>query len=376
MIPQEIKKPIKRPFDFVIFIVVIILLTIGTIMIFSAGAPHAYRYMNGDTYYFLKKQLLYVPLGIIAMLVMMKIDYRRLGKLSPIFILVSLAMLALVLVPGIGQVLNGARRWFNIAGQTFQPSEIAKLSIIIFLAYSLSKNKEKIKNFSSGILPYLALIGVFALLLLLEPHLSCTIIVGAVTFILLFSAGAKIKHFAFLSVPVLLGLTVIIVKSPYRLKRLVSFIDPWSDPKGDGWQVVQSLYAFGSGGLFGRGLGRSMQKFLYIPEPCNDFILPILAEELGFIGVLTVLVLFMVFFWRGIKVAIYAQDMFGSLLAIGITSLIMIQVVVNVAVVTSSMPVTGMPLPFFSYGGTSLIFLMSAVGILLNISKTANYDRL
>ncbi|TYQ13060.1 UNVERIFIED_CONTAM: cell division protein FtsW [Acetivibrio alkalicellulosi] len=366
----------KKPFDFLIFMTVLILLSLGTIMVFSSGAPHAYHYLHGDTYYFLKKQLTYAPLGLVAMFITMQIDYRKLGKLSPLFLIISIVLLILVKVPGIGIELNGATRWLGIGGQTIQPSEFAKLAVILFFSYSLSKRKDSLKYFFSGLLPYLVLIGIFALLLVLQPHLSATIVIGSVASIILFSAGAKIKHFALLALPAMTGIAALVVTSEYRLKRLISFIDPWADPKGGGWQVVQSLYAMGSGGLFGRGLGKSLQKFLYIPEPYNDFILAVLAEELGFIGVLTVLVLFLIFIWRGIKVSMNAPDAFGCLAAVGVTSLVSVQVIINVAVVTSSMPVTGMPLPFFSYGGTSLIFLMSGIGILLNISKYSNYERI
>ncbi len=366
----------KKPFDFWIFITVLILLSLGTIMIFSSSAPAAYNYMKGDTYFFLKKQMLYAPLGIVAMFITMNIDYRKLGRWSPVFLVVSLAMLAVVWIPGIGHIENGARRWFSIAGQSFQPSELAKLAVILFFSFSLSKRKDQLESFFKGLLPYLLLIGVYAGLLLLEPHLSGTIIIGMVASIILFSAGAKIRHFVLLSLPVLFGLAAVITFSEYRRSRVLSFLDPFKDPSGDGYQAIQSLYAIGSGGLFGRGLGRSLQKFLYIPEPYNDFILAVLAEELGFIGVLVVMLLFLIFIWRGIKVSMNAPDVFGSLTAIGITSLVAVQVVINVAVVTSSMPVTGMPLPFFSFGGTSLIFLMSGVGILLNISRYANYERI
>lgn len=344
-------------------------------MVFSSGAPHAYHHMQGDTYHFLKRQLVYLPIGLFAMFVTMNIDYRKLGKLSPLLLIGSIGLLVLVLVPGIGAEYNGARRWINIGGQTVQPSEFAKLSIILFFSHSLSKRKDKLKYFFKGLLPYLLLLGIFAALLMKQPHLSATLVICAVAGIILFCAGAKIKHFVLLGVPAAAGVFALVITSPYRYKRLVSFLDPWSDPQDGGWQVVQSLYAIGSGGLFGRGLGKSLQKFLYIPEPYNDFILAVLAEELGFMGVFTVLLLFLIFIWRGIKISINAPDVFGCLLAAGITSLIAVQVIINVAVVTSSMPVTGMPLPFFSYGGTSLVFLLSGIGILLNISKHSNYDR-
>jgi cell division protein FtsW len=272
----------------------------------------------------------------------------------------------------VGTEIKGSRRWLG----GFQPSEFAKLAVIIFFSYSLSKRKEKLEYFFKGLVPYLIIIGVFAALLLLEPHLSGTMIIASIAIIILFTAGARIKHFAILSLPTFAGLTAAIAFSPYRLARFLSFLDPLKDPKGDGWQVVNSLFAIGSGGWFGRGLGKSLQKFLYIPEPQNDFIFSILCEELGFVGALVVLLLFLIFIWRGIKIAMNAPDMFGSLLAIGITSLVAVQVIINILVITSLVPVTGMPLPFFSYGGTSLLFMMSAIGILLNISRYSNYERI
>ena len=366
----------KRPFDFLIFLTVLVLLGLGTIMVFSAGSPHAYTYLNGDTYYFLKKQIVYVSLGLIGMFVTMNVDYRKLGKMSPIFLGVSILLLSLVCIPGVGISLNGARRWLGAGGLTIQPSEFAKISVILFFSYSISKRQNELKKFKTGLMPYLMILGVIAGLLLLEPHLSGTIIIGAVAFIILFVGGAKILHFILLGLPVIAGLVVLVLTSEYRLKRLISFMDPWKDIQGAGWQIVQSLYAIGGGGLFGRGLGKSLQKFLYIPEPYNDFIFAVYAEELGFVGVLVVLALFTIFLWRGVKIATHAPDLFGSLLAMGITCWIMIQMIINILVVTSSMPVTGMPLPFFSYGGTSLIFLLSGIGILLNISRYSNYERI
>lgn len=365
----------RKPFDFWIFITVLVLLSLGIIMVFSASSAYAYNYMH-DTYFFLKQQLISAVIGIVVMLVTICIDYRKLGKLSPVLLVISIVLLILARIPGIGRFINGSWRWIYIGPIHFQPSELAKFAVILFFSFSLSKRRDQLNYFFKGLLPYLLLIGVFSGLLLIEPHLSCTILIFLVASIILFSAGAKIYHYILLSFPVLAGLAALIFFEPYRLKRFTSFINPWNDVQGDSWQVVQSLYAIGSGGLFGRGLGRSLQKFLYIPEPHNDFIFAVLAEELGFLGVLAVLLLFLIFIWRGIKVSMNAPDTFGSLVALGITSLVAVQVLVNVAVVTSSMPVTGMPLPFFSFGGTSLIFLMCGVGILLNISRYSNYERI
>lgn len=366
----------RKPVDFWILYAVLILLAIGTIMVFSSSYYYAQYYIKSDAYHFFKKQLLMLILGFVAMIFTMNYDYRKLGKLSPIFLIGTMCLLILVLIPGIGIVRNGARRWISIAGQDFQPSEILKYAVILFFSFSLSKRQEKIKYFFTGLLPYLILVGIVAGLLLMEPHKSGTIIILIVTAIILFCAGARLSHFMIMGVPAVAGLTAIIMFSSYARDRVFSFLDPFKDASGDGYQAIQSLYAIGSGGLFGRGLGRSMQKLLFIPEPYNDFILSVLAEELGFIGVLVVMLLFLILIWRGIKVAMSAPDIFGTLVAVGITSLIGAQVVINVAVVTSSMPVTGMPLPFFSYGGTSLVFLMAGVGILLNISRYAKYDRI
>ncbi|HEX3030174.1 MAG TPA: putative lipid II flippase FtsW [Clostridia bacterium] len=368
----------KKPFDFWIFMTVLILLAIGTVMVFSASGPSAYN-EYGDTYFFLRKQLIAVVFGFISMFITMNIDYKKLGKLSPILLAVSIALLALVLVPGIGVRKNGAQRWLQIPGQSWsqvQPSEFAKLALILFFAYSLSKRKDQLESFFRGLLPYLMLTGIFAVLLLLEPHKSCTIIIGLVAGIILFSAGAKIRHFMVMIVPVLTGMTAVILFSPYARSRVTSFLDPFADPVGTGWQTINSLYAIGSGGIFGRGLGKSLQKFLYIPEPQNDYIFAILAEELGFIGVVAILLLFLIFVWRGIKIAMNAPDKFGSITALGITALISVQALLNILVVTGSIPATGVTLPFISYGGTSLMFLMAGVGILLNISKYSNYDRI
>ncbi len=367
-------KPIRKSFDFLILITVLILLAFGIIIVFSASAPLAAS-TSKNTYAVVQDQLIFAGLGIIAMLVMANFDYRVLYKLAPLIMVVSIILLILVLVPGIGREVKDTWRWIYIGPIHFQPSEIAKLAVILFLARSVSNRKNKIRSFFKGLLPYFLLIAVISALLLKEPHLSCTIIVVLVSAVILFAAGAKIFHFVILAVPAVAGLGIVVATVPYMQKRVLSFINPWNDLQGDGWQVVQSLYAIGSGGLFGRGLGKSMQKFLYIPEPHNDFIFPVLAEELGFVGVVAVMALFMILIWRGIKVAVTAPDMFGSLTAVGITSLIAIQTLLNIAVVTSSVPPTGVSLPFFSAGGTSLLLFLTEMGILLNISRYANYDR-
>lgn len=366
----------KKPFDFWLFMTVLIMLSLGLIMVFSASAPTAEKEYH-DTYYIIKGQLLYAVVGIFAMLLAANVDYRKYGRLFVLMLMGgSIMLLVLVLVPGIGKEINGSWRWIYLGPFHFQPSEIAKLAIILFFSFSLSKRKKNLDSFFSGLVPYLLLIGIVALLLMMESHLSATIIIVSLSFIILFVAGARLKHFMIMAVPVISVLGVVVFFTDYMTDRIRSFINPWSDLQGNGWQPVQSLYAIGSGGIFGRGLGQSMEKFLYIPEPQNDYIFSILAEELGFLGVVAVMILFLIFIWRGIKIAMNAPDMYGSLIAVGITALIGVQSLFNVAVVTNSVPPTGVSLPFFSAGGTSLLLFLVEVGILLNISRYASYERI
>jgi cell division protein FtsW len=356
----------KGAFDFGFFIIVMILLSSGLIMVFSASSATAF-YNFDDSYYFVKKQLLWAGIGLISMFFMANIDYKLLKKFSVLALVISAALLVAVLI--LGTEINGAKRWLGFGGLTIQPSEVAKLAIIIFFSARLSNPKNEIKKFRKGLMPYLIVLAVIMGLVILEPHLSGTVVIFSVGIILLFIAGARIMHFLLLALPIIPAFLFAVLTSEYRWKRVTAFMDPWKDKMGDGWQIIQSLYAIGSGGLFGLGLGRSRQKFLYIPEPQNDFIFSIICEELGFIGAAFVIILFLILIWRGIKIAINAPDTFGSLLAIGFTSLIAVQVLINVAVVTSSMPVTGMPLPFFSAGGSSLLFIMTGMGIVLSVSR-------
>ncbi len=364
----------KKPFDFWIFAAVILLLSLGTIMVFSSSYYFSVKEV-GNSFFLLVPQLQYMALSIVVLVVTMNFDYKKWGKISPVLLMGSIGLLILVLIPGVGVVRNGAQRWLGVGNKTIQPSELAKLALIMFLAFSLSKRKDVLKSFTRGLLPYLALIGLISGLVIIEPHLSGTIIIVLTAFIVLFCAGAKISHFVAMAVPVVVAAVAAVLVAPYRFDRVKAWLDPFAYARDEGWQTVQSLLAIGSGGIFGRGLGQSMQKYLYIPEPYNDYIFAVLAEELGLIGSLVVMLLFLVFIWRGIKVAMNAPDTFGSLMATGITSLIGLQFLFNVAVVTNSIPSTGISLPFFSYGGTSLLFLMFGVGILLNISRYSNYER-
>ncbi|MDD5602577.1 MAG: putative lipid II flippase FtsW [Eubacteriales bacterium] len=365
---EKSKSSRRKSADFWIMVIVITLTATGIIMVFSASYAFAYNSF-GDVFYYLKNQLKFALTGTLVMLAAMNFDYRHYAKLSLPLAVFSIILLFLVKIPGIGHEENGAMRWIYLGPVNFQPSEIAKISVIMLLSLSLSKNRKNLGKFLSGFMPYLAIIAFYAVLLIWEPHMSAAIILILVSFILLFIAGARLAHFAVIALPGIAAVTAVILKVDYMRTRVLSFLDPFKDPLGEGYQVVQSLYAIGSGGLLGKGLGKSLQKFMYLPYPHNDFIFSIIVEELGLVGAFIILLLFAVLIWRGVRVALSAPDSFGRLLAFGLTCLIGIQVILNIAVVTSSMPPTGVSLPFLSAGGSSLVVLMGSTGILLNISK-------
>ena len=325
-------------------------------MVLSASSPSALA-ESGNSYSYFSKQLIFAILGIIAMLFISKIDYRFYQKFYKHAWVIALVLLALVLIAG--RTVNGAKRWIYVTETlSFQPSELVKLLMIIFYAGILVKNRDELGKYFNGFVKNMLLLAPIIGLLLLEPHFSASIVIIGICSIMMIMGGCKFWHFLITGgVAGIPAMIFLIIKEPYRLQRVVTFLDPWKDATGDGWQVIQSLYAIGSGGLFGVGLGESKQKFLYIPEPHNDFIFSILGEEIGFVGCAVVLILFAIFIWRGVLIAMRAPDMFGSLIAIGITALVAIQVIINIAVVTSSMPATGMPLPFFSYRRNCFIYI-------------------
>lgn len=319
------------------------------------------------------------------MLFFSKIDFNIYGKFYKIIYFAGLILLIAVKIPGLGYSANGATRWLNLGFTTIQPSELVKVGLIIFYATYLSKHKDELKDIKNGFIkPLLYLLPVIAILFFVQNHLSASIVIIAITAIMMLMAGTKLRYFitsGVLGIGALGSAFFIMAQKAtaaseasggFRLARITSFLDPWQDAQGAGWQIIQSLYAIGSGGLFGTGLGNSTQKYLYIPEPHNDFIFSILAEELGFVGCVFVILLFIVFIWRGIVIAMKAPNLSGSLIAVGITAQVGIQAIINIAVVTSSIPNTGMPLPFFSYGGTALLILLCSVGVLLNISRQGN----
>ena len=352
--------------DYGIFYTVALLLAIGVVMVYSASSYYA-MFINKDSMFYLKRQLVSALIGVGAMAFAMCFDYHKLKKYTVGIMIVSIFLLISVFF---FSDVNGAQRWIQIGGFSFQPSDLVKYVVVLFLAMSLEIKGEGVKKFKSGILPYLAVSGFYAAFVLAEKNLSIASVIMIVTFIVLFAAGGRIKHLFGIVAPVLVAAALFFtVSTDYRRARMLNFINPWKDPTGNGYQLIQSFYALGAGGVTGLGLGQSRQKTLYMPEPHNDFIFSIIGEELGLIGCICIILLFIIFIWRGISVAMKARDTYGTLLAIGITSVIAVQSLINIAVVTGSMPVTGVPLPFISYGGTALIMNMTAVGILLNISR-------
>lgn len=365
---DTVKKNKMKSFDMGLLVIVLVLLTLGLLMVLSASAPYSLR-TEGNSYFYFRKQINSAVIGVILMFMISFVDYRIYkGKIADIGMIGALLLLVAVLIPGIGIERNESTRWIQI-GIQFQPSEIMKIALVLFMAAKISKDPKKIKKFWKGLFPYLLLIGVIVLLLLKEPHMSAAVIMIVIGGAIIYVAGANMKQIVPIGMAAVAGIAALAMTADYRLKRIMIFLDPWKDIQGDGWQIIQSLYAIGSGGLFGVGLGKSTQKYMYIPEPHNDFIVAIWAEELGLVGSILLLALFGMFIWRGISIAFRAPDTFGSLVAVGITTMIGIQAIFSFAVVSSSMPVTGIPLPFFSYGGTALVIILSCVGILLNISR-------
>ena len=357
----------KSSGDYFLLIAVVILAIVGTVFIYSASNYSAKDRYN-DAFYFVKKQAIGIALGIVAMVFTSIFDYRRLKRLTIPISIIAVITLVLVFVPGIGVENYGAKRWIGMGGVTLQPSEIAKFALILFSATYVSKHPEKIKSFL-GILPILIFGGVICLLIITEPNMSITVCVALLMLTMLFAGGMKIKHFIFLILPALGVAVILILIEPYRLSRLAAFLNPWSNPKGEGYQLLQSLYALGSGGWFGVGLFNSRQKFDFLPFAESDFILSVVGEEIGFIGLIFFFALLFFIVYRGIMAAYRAKDLFGFMLAVGITMIFGIQTVVNALVVTGSIPPTGLPLPLVSSGNTSIIIFMAEMGIIFNVSK-------
>lgn len=360
----------QNPPDMFLFLVTMTLLGLGLIVVSSASAPESLRITGGTSvFHYGLRQLLFAVVGFFLMLIGMKFPYHNWRRFSFWIFISSLVFLILVLF--VTEDVKGAHRWINLGFFNFQPSEYAKLAVIMLLAHYLSEIKQGISHLTLGVLIPFGFVALICLLILLEPDLGTALVIFATFMIMIFTSGAQITHLSFLTFFGVAAATVLVVIEPYRFKRLIAFIDPWKDPRGDGWQIIQSLYALGSGGPFGMGLGMSRQKFNYLPEAHTDYIFSILGEELGLLGTTLVLTLFFFLAWRGYKIAISAKDLYGKLLATGITSHLVFQALLNVGVVTSSLPVTGITLPFLSYGGSSLLISLLSIGILLDISKNS-----
>ena len=361
-------------FDKTYYLIISIIIGLGIfgcLMVYSASCYVAkYRYNN--EYFYLTKQIIGVLLGIIAMIIFSKINYKKLEKFKWLVVCVSFLLLALVFIPGIGVENYGAKRWLNLGFFTIQPSEFAKFAFVLFSASYLSKNYEQIGNFRK-LIPVLILGLSYCALIILEPNMSITMCMGLVMLFMLFVGGAKIKHFIFLGLPAAAVIPVLILIEPYRIQRFMAFLNPWASPQGEGFQLIQSLYSLGNGGLFGVGLFNSRQKYMFLPFSESDFIFSIIGEELGFIGASLLIIVFATLIYMLVKIARNAKDRFGALLVLGVASVISIQVLINLCVVSGMIPPTGLPLPFISAGSTSLIVFMSGIGVCLNVYKQSKY---
>ena len=369
--------------DMPLLIFILVLLAIGLVMLFSASYANSY-YLQGNSYYYISRQAVFAVFGVAAMLLISTFDYHSFHKLAIVIFGVSLFLLVFLLIcryahiESIANWEGDATRWLNFGFVSFQPSEIAKFALIVLFAHMISRNLDRMDTFRYGVVPYVAIMGLVAALIFLESHLSATLIILALGAIMMFVGGTKSRWFLIGGVLVAAVLLfVVVTKGGYQMDRIRIWLDPFSSDldRDLTHQTRQSLYAIGSGGLLGVGLGQSRQKYLYLPAPQNDFIFAIVCEELGFVGALVIIVLFALLIWRGVYVSIHARDKFGMLLGLGITFQVGLQAVLNICVVTNTIPNTGISLPFFSYGGTALLMLLGQMGILLNISRSANVEK-
>jgi cell division protein FtsW len=355
-----------------LFTITAVLICVGIVMIYSASSIYAWeRYRDG--FFFLKRHVSFLGIGLLLAFLAMLIDYKTLKKISKPLVAVSLLLLVLVLIPGIGREVAGAKRWFRFKFLSFQPSELASLAVIIYAADFISRKEEDIKHFLKGFLPPVMVLGMTAALILIQPDLGTTVAIAAVIFIMLFVAGVRLRYLFSIFLAALPLLYILIFSVPYRRVRIMAFLNPWLDPKGSGFQVIQSQVALGSGGIFGVGLGHSRQKLFYLPAGHTDFIFSIIGEELGLLGTIGVIVLFLLFIREALKVIKNAPDRFGYFLSLGIVLLITLKAVINIGVSCALLPTKGLPLPFISYGGSSFVLDMIGVGILVNIARTGEY---
>lgn len=357
----------EKQFNMLLFVTTLLLTVIGVIMVYSASMISA-QDKYGDQFHYLWRQLIFAFIGILGMIVIAKIDYMFYKKNATKIFLVVLGLLILVLIPGVGVVRGGARSWIGIGSFSIQPSEFIKIACVIIIAKYLSDYYEDMKK-GKYVLLLLGIIIIVFGIIMLQPDFGTGMVIICTSVMMLFVSGVNLSYFLYLGLVGIAGVSVLIISAPYRLQRIFAYLDPWSDPLGAGFQIIQSLYAIAPGGLFGVGFGRSIQKYFYLPEPQTDFIFAIILEELGFIGGFVILVLYGIFLITSLKISFHAKDLFGKFVALGITLIIFIQFFINIGVVIGLLPVTGVTLPFISYGGSSLTVTLLGVGILLNISK-------
>jgi cell division protein FtsW len=355
--------------DYALLVPVLLLVGLGVAMVYSASCEIALKQF-GSEYYFFRKQLIFAGIGALLMLSLAFVPYRVYRGMNYLFLGAAVFLLAAVLVNGVGQTAGGATRWLRVSGVSFQPVEFAKLSLIVYMAYSLSKKQERVEELNIGFLPHLLILCLFSVLVLLQPDFGSMVIMWMLTWMVLYAGRVRVAHLASAFLGLLPLAVYLVTSSDYRFKRYMTFLDPWKYPLDEGYQIIHSLMAFGSGGLLGKGFGQGYQKLFYLPTPHTDFIFSVIGEEGGWIWVVIVLALYMILLWRGIEIARSRPDFFGSLLALGITVSIALQAVVNMGVNLSLLPTKGLTLPFLSYGGTSLLLNMVLVGILMNIGTS------
>jgi cell division protein FtsW len=355
-------------YDLWLIMGVVALLGIGIVMIYSASSIPAQHNLSGQSAYFLQRQIIFAGLGIAAMLGAMHVNYEQLRLITVPFLALALVLLVAVLIPGIGSEIKGGQRWIRFMGMGVQPSEVARLALVLFLAHSLTRKQDKMRTFEYGFLPYLVVTGLVAGLIFIEPDMGGAVTVGIIMMVMLYVAGARLYQLALLAGGAAPVLFYFMVSADYRWRRVMATINPWDYWHDAGWHLVQSYLAFGSGGLLGVGLGDGRQKLFYLPDAHTDFILAAIGEELGLIGVVAVLALFTLVVGRGVFIALRASSLYGSLLAFGLTSMIAVPALINMMVVLGMLPTKGLVLPFVSYGGSALVIYLTAVGVLLNVS--------
>ncbi len=359
-------------YDRILLSAILSLLVVSVVMVYSSSSVVALTTYD-DPAYFMKRQILWVIVGLALMAITMRMDHRMFydQRLAIGLAVVALVLLSVTLVPGIGKMINGSRRWLRFGPLSFQPAEFAKFALVVYMSYFIAKKGERIRDFMNGLVPAYIVTGIFLAATIRQPDFGAAMTLAGVALVMLFAGGANILHLGGTAAAALPFVYIAVAHSAYRVRRIFAFLDPWADPQGAGHQIIQSFLAFGSGGIFGRGLGEGRQKLLFLPERHSDFIYAVIGEELGLIGALVVLVLFLTILWRGMRIALVSGDAFSRLLALGITLLICFQGLINMAVVTGLLPTKGIALPLVSYGGSSLVVTMAALGVLLNISKEA-----